>query len=987
MLFITQHKLILSPKLNLIRRLAGIVIVLMFFGDRPFGITTLETKVLSQQLDLTWRGDLAVTQAQIEPDNTLGNENSQVIPDQNINGLPADLIEGGATRGQNLFHSFSQFNIESGQGAYFTNPEGIANIFSRVTGNDVSNILGTLGVNGVADLFLINPNGIIFGENASLDLNGSFIGSTAQSIVFGNDFEFSAVNPELPPLLTINMPVGLNLGSNGGDITVQGIGNNLSLDPDTAAIVRDSRPVGLAVESGQTLALVGGDITLEGGNLTAPGGRIELGSLGEGEVVKLNPTNSGWTLSYEDVSDFQDIGLSRRSSVDASGSEGSSSIQVQGRQVTVEEQSAILAQPLGEFSGGGLTIKASEEIVVSGFDIDIATVELDTFPSTISTDVQPNATGDADNLLFETKSLRIIDAAQIGSGTFGIGNGATLSVKAEDVELSGSSLVRPGGLFSNSEPEAIGNGGNIEIETEQLLVADGSYIAAGTFSQGNAGNINITAEKVEIIGEGNPIGTFINTSVQPEATGKGGDIEIQSQQLNLNGGLIFSSSFGDLEAGDLFIKAESIELENSAFLFTTTQGQGDAGNLTIDTKSLQVNNSQIGTGTLGAGNAGELEIIAEDIEARGDSFLFTNVAQSTTTDSEATGNGGNLTIDTTNLLVLDGAEIGARTSSIGNAGNLEIRALGKVEVRGQSSSNLSKLTVEAESTSNAGDLSLETGELIVADGGQVTVSSPQGEAGNLQITADSLLLNRGTLSAETGSNSSGANIDLQIAENLQLSSESLITATAFGAANGGNINIDAGFVLAFLSEDSNGSDIVANAEEGSGGLIQINAFGIFGLETSTQLTSSNDITAFSQQNPQLDGMVDITTTEVNQDLGLLQLPIDPISAQVVPACGKGGSAQQSKFIIRGRGGLPDSPQVNLSSDFGLEDWRVLGQQDISDSVTDEKLSSTNPETTEQIVEANRWILDSQGKIILVADNSADKSNSLTQQSPKNCQTN
>jgi filamentous hemagglutinin family protein len=140
--------------------------------------------------------------AQIVPDRTLGSENSIVKPDV-IKGLPSDRIEGGARRGINLFHSFREFNIDEGRGAYFTNPNGVQNILSRVTGTNPSNILGTLGVRGNANLFLINPNGIIFGQNASLDINGSFVATTANAIQFGEQGFFSASDPNSPPLLTV----------------------------------------------------------------------------------------------------------------------------------------------------------------------------------------------------------------------------------------------------------------------------------------------------------------------------------------------------------------------------------------------------------------------------------------------------------------------------------------------------------------------------------------------------------------------------------------------------------------------------------------------------------------------------------------------------------------------------------------------------------------------------------------------------------------
>lgn len=149
--------------------------------------------------------------AQIIPDQTLGNETSIVTPNMTIKDAPADLIEGGAIRENNLFHSFAEFNIPQGNNVYFAHPDGIANIITRVTGNNISEIFGILGVSGTANLFLLNPNGIVFGEDAILDINGSFFATTADSYIFENDFAYSATNSDIPPLLTINIPVGMGI--------------------------------------------------------------------------------------------------------------------------------------------------------------------------------------------------------------------------------------------------------------------------------------------------------------------------------------------------------------------------------------------------------------------------------------------------------------------------------------------------------------------------------------------------------------------------------------------------------------------------------------------------------------------------------------------------------------------------------------------------------------------------------------------------------
>ncbi|NJL48707.1 MAG: filamentous hemagglutinin N-terminal domain-containing protein [Leptolyngbyaceae cyanobacterium SM2_5_2] len=144
-----------------------------------------------------------MAQAQITPDATLGPEASLITPGVALPSGVTELIEGGAVRGSNLFHSFLEFNVDLGQRVYFANPAGIESILSRVTGGNSSNIFGTLGVDGAADLFLINPNGLVFGENATLDIQGSFYGSTAEAIPLG-DGVYSATAPERSSLLHID---------------------------------------------------------------------------------------------------------------------------------------------------------------------------------------------------------------------------------------------------------------------------------------------------------------------------------------------------------------------------------------------------------------------------------------------------------------------------------------------------------------------------------------------------------------------------------------------------------------------------------------------------------------------------------------------------------------------------------------------------------------------------------------------------------------
>ncbi|MDY6896485.1 MAG: filamentous hemagglutinin N-terminal domain-containing protein, partial [Cyanobacteriota bacterium] len=358
--------------------------------------------------------------AQITADDSLGSENSIVSP----NGQ-ADLIEGGATRGSNLFHSFQEFNIGEGREANFANPAEIKNIFSRVTGNNPSTLLGKLGVSGDANLFFINPNGIFFGENASLDVKGSFVASTASSIKFSDKNQFSASNPQVPaPLLTVDVPppVGLEFEGEPGKIT-----NRSLLTKDSGELI------GLGVQPGKTLALVGGGVNIEGGFLRAEAGRIELGSVAGNNTVSLNSTDEGIFLNYAGVENFGDINLSLAAYVDTSGDKGGDT-QIQGRQIILTEGSQVSLNSVGSGKVGDLTVKASELVKIDG----TATIGFQ-FPSGFFGNVI--GTGDGGTISIETQRLIVENGGSVSTSTYGQGKGGNLIIKAsESVEALGTSL-------------------------------------------------------------------------------------------------------------------------------------------------------------------------------------------------------------------------------------------------------------------------------------------------------------------------------------------------------------------------------------------------------------------------------------------------------------------------------------------------------------------------------------------------------------------
>ncbi|MGL6343092.1 MAG: filamentous hemagglutinin N-terminal domain-containing protein, partial [Waterburya sp.] len=334
-----------------------------------------------------------VSIAQVTSDGTVNTQVTQ-------NGNVAE-ITGGETRGDNLFHSFQDFSVSTGNEAAFLNANDIANIFSRVTGGNVSNIDGLISANGSANLFLINPAGIIFGENARLDVGGSFYGSSASSILF-EEGEFSATDLENPPVLTINAPIGLNLRDNPGDIVNRSIVENSSQEL-----------VGLEVLPGNNLAFIGGNIKFDRGNLTARGGNIELGGLSAAGTVGINPDGS---FSFPESITKADISLTNAADINTIGT-GGGNITVNARNLeltAVELNDSLIRTGISsestsaEAQAGDININVAERLFLDG--------------SRVLNEVASEGVGNAGNITINTNSLEAINEGSITANTSGKGN-------------------------------------------------------------------------------------------------------------------------------------------------------------------------------------------------------------------------------------------------------------------------------------------------------------------------------------------------------------------------------------------------------------------------------------------------------------------------------------------------------------------------------------------------------------------------------------
>jgi filamentous hemagglutinin family protein len=821
---------------------------------------------------------------------TDGTTNTQI----NGNCAGSCQITGTDIVNNNLFHSFQRFNVDTGATVTFIDL-GVNNIVTRITGGEISNIDGTLGVQGSANLFLLNPSGIIFGKNASLNISGSFLATTADSLIFDNGQQFSAITKNSPQsLLSVNVPIGLQFGGNPRQIEVKGSGNNLFLNPDFT-INSELRPVGLEVKNAQTLALIGGDILLDGGNLTAKGGKIELGSVGEG-FVGINSITSGWNFDYTDISAFNDITLSNASSLDVSGNDAGT-IELRGQNITLTDGSSLLAKVLTQ-GGGEINLRAEDTVNLTGIgDTSFIPYPVPPFTpmsSSIYVEIDPGAVGDGSSRLnIFTNNLEIFGGAQIGLSMAGLGNGGSLNVVAENIEMEFGTPFAPSSIFVATLPffgseeidvPALGQAGELNIDTKTLRVLNGAQIIASTFGLGDAGNLNINAEDIQVIGF-NPGGpsSIVSASEIPPA-GKGGNVTINTQRL---------------------LVADGGQISTSTKSFTSP-----AGNLVI--------------------NASELIELTGQVE-QGRSGLFANAfsLRNPNTGQVATsqGEGGSIIVNTPKLILQDGATI--------NVSN------------------------------NASNPNLPT------------VAPGLGGAGNVEINADTILLdNQSILTAETQKGDKG-NILLNSSE-IILRNNSLITANAKGESQGGNVNISTRYLFAVPKENS---DITANAENSVGGRVTISAEGILGIQFREEQTSLSDITVTSELGPAFSGVVEIRNEYVDPQASLVELPdqVTDASTQIAQGC----SAERGNvFTVTGRGGLPENPNQTLQGRNLWEDLRPLDNTN-SALTPEQNQQQSKQETIAPIIEAQELVVDSQGKIILVAQNIEPQAPTIWHQSSCN----
>jgi len=807
--------------------------------------------------------------------------------------IPANL---GSVQGSNLFHSFAVFNVASGESASFLGFLGLRNIIARITDSNPSQIYGTVtSTTPNASLFLVNPNGLVFGPGAVVDVNGSFYASTAHYVAFRDG---SRLDTGLPAnvTLTVSDPSGLGFDSSRiAPLVVQGASMRV-------------------VPSG-AIGLVGGAISLGGNgsaNLSAPSGRVALVGAASPGLVRLDVdavTLSGFT-------DLADVSLGPGSRVDVAevpGPVGGGSVLIRGRDVTLD--TAIIDATSHSAAGRGIVVQADRDLVARQSNIVAVTdgsgnagsIQLGARNVTLSDGTQVDTscnpgctTGAGGHIEVIAGGVFLISGEDVNNPTFlgsnSFGGGAT-----GDIRITSQATVLDGNALIQGVPVAAGNGSVIDVHTGDLAIRNGAQIDASTQGAGNGGLVSIVATgAISIDGDRpdptqggaiQPSGIFSNTSssgsagriliaasglditaggevsssAKVDSTGNGGSISISaSDHIRISGTSsdgkpsdILTNAFSSGNAGDIELDSKSLQVLDQGLVQSQSEGSGRAGSITITGHDVTIGDrAQVSTDARATGSAGDVTVTLDGALAISgeNSGIFAqtyltgqggNIAvnvQRVTVDgqggifasTDGAGIGGSVMVRASQSVSLaDQGQIASATSSSGAAGSVQVFSLGTIAL-----TDLARISTSSEAGGgNAGKIEVTSGgAFTLASGARIaSESAGAGLAGDISVEAGGGLNISGAAQVTTSARSSdGGNISVTSPGTILMVDGSISTAVGHGQGNGGNVIVSSP-VLALI-----GSSISANAFGGNGGNILVKSATVL-VDSISSVTASSQL--------------------------------------------------------------------------------------------------------------------------------------------------
>ena len=753
---------------------------------------------------------------------------------QTLTGDMQITQEMGITKGTNLLHSFLAFNIDAGESATFSGSNSITNIIARVTGDSASQIDGLLrSTISDANLFLINPNGIAFGEGASIDINGSLHLSTANSITFADD-SVLLVSDTGASGLTTAAPSAFGLGEASAGITFNG--------------------TQISVEDGDNLdaiSLIGGDVTLTESSISLSGGDIEIvATMGETMVSLEQAARDYSMISLGDITVSNEAADGNKIDLDASG-ESAGAIHLAGDTVTLDA-AFVFSDTQGVGTGGMLEVVAETELVMSNG----ARITTDTTDGGIGGDVNINAGlvsmigkntaiaastveagGAAGEIMITADAISIEDQAQISSVSSTTSDGG-------DITLNTGTLALASGGQITGQAASRGDGANVTIVASQSVSIDATGLAAGDasgirvdsinflpfFTGGDAGDITITSPKLTLTG-----GAVITAEAILPSSGAPGAITLNVDDLNIQSGSTVSTlTASNADAGAITINANTIDLAGAGSgLNSTARRGGQGGSIIINAAELAMSGGAVAdTSTEAEGGAGEIVINLSG------GFVLTGSGTTLASQSSDAGLGGSISVAAETIQFLDNGVLSVTANGGGDAGNITLAA---------------------------------TDRLHIFDGAEVQTNAVNSGGGNITIEViDTIYLRDATLTASAGGSEAGDNGgNIFIDPIFLILDNASIVAQAF-AGNGGIIELISENYIADIN-----SYLDASSELGNDGEVRITSLdnsvtGVLGV-LSADFDAVSDISgdACSARNA-----ANRSSLMIDQPMGRLSAPGD-----------------------------------------------------------------------------------------------------------------
>ena len=786
-------------------------------------------------------------------DSTLGPSSVLAGPHYKI---PASL---GKTVGDNLFHSFSEFGIQAGQTATFSGPEQIHNILGRVTGGSISLVDGLIKSDiPESNLYLLNPNGFIFGQNAKVDVDGAFVVSARDRIKLGDKGGFDAVNPEKSTLISASPEAFGFLGGNpAGNITFDG-----------AKIIASKQKSGIGV-SGKVIQLKNSAMLAneQGGSIRIEGEEIRLFSGSEVSADTRDHQNGGNISMDASSITLSESRLSSSTYYGGAEGEGGSggNISIKAEQLDVGKYGELLVETLGSGDGGTLRVEV-DRMKVSGKGARLSGQSGYKYKSQ-EWKSHEKATGRGGSIEIDAKTMEVSQRGEISVQTTGHGEGGSLDLKATEVlevtglrpkisantyEAKGGSIkMELGGLkvtganaSIESNTRGVGEGGSIKIEGEGALfeIGKGGLVVANTEGSGAGGSILIKGGGLALVGgriESNTEGSGSGGLIDLRLTDS---IEIEGIQSNrsdrmvLNGheGMITSQSKAEGSGGRIKIETNKLLSRAGAAILADARGDGDGGSIEIKVGELDMDGSAVGLSswdgrflfkdlpqiratTVSSGKGGVIEIDAGKINLEKGAVVAA--------DTQAGGDAGSITINMEEMYLFGehsrisssvSGQQGYNTSyATGTGGSIDVKAK-TIEIKGKAG-----IFVETKPSGegDAGSILLETDKLLLEGGGRILgSSSTKGDAGEVRLRVNELEMKDGHIGSQANSTGAAGSVIVDgVGEEseFRLEKGEVTTSSVKGVKPAGSIEISADRVI--LGDVEVKSD--SKSDGGSGTLI------------------------------------------------------------------------------------------------------------------------------------------------------------------------